>query len=241
LQPILRFRARVDWMMGRMQRPLIAALVVLASVTAGAAAAQVPPPDGVYPPVVYRSSKAKGTPQHGRLIRGVQLPDQGKDFFTWDAIYGTSPNRAWRRWGTGRLISLVLRIAGEYRLANPDAPRIGIQDISRRRGGDFGPRFGGLGHASHQNGLDVDIAYPRLDRQELGITSVREIDRYLAQDLIDRFEAAGAEYIFVGPHTKLDTSSRVVQKLVAHDDHFHVRIPRTLRPSAPAPPTPPTA
>jgi murein endopeptidase len=228
-------------MMGRMQRPLIAALVVLAVTGAGAATAQVPPPDGVYPPIIYRASKAKGTPQHGRLIRGVQLPEQGVDFFTWDDLYGVSPNRGWRRWGTGRLISLVVRVAHEYRAANPGAPRIGIQDISRPHGGDFGPRFGGLGHASHQNGLDVDIAYPRLDRQELGISDVREIDRYLAQNLIDRFEAAGAEYIFVGPHTRLDTTGPVIQKLIAHDDHFHVRIPRTLRPGATAPSTPPTA
>ncbi len=200
----------------------------------GIAAAQDPPLDGVYPPVLYRSSVAKGTPQHGRLIRGVQLPEQGPDFFTWDSLYLTSPNRPWRRWGTGRLISLVLRVAAEYRLTYPDAPRLGIEDISRPRGGDFGPRYGGLGHASHQNGLDIDIAYPRLDRQELGIDSVSEIDHFLAQDLIDRFEAAGAEYIFVGPHTKLSTLSPVVQKLVGHDDHMHVRISKSVRPTVPS-------
>lgn len=221
--------------MPRSLRPTRSGLLALALLLGAAtlALAQAPPPSGEFTPVVYHPSRAKGTPQHGRLIGGVQLPDQGADFFTWDAILGASPNRPWRRWGTGRLIALTLGVASEYRLANPGAPRIGIEDISRPRGGSFGPRFGGLGHASHQNGLDVDIAYPRIDRLELGITSVRQIDRALAQDLIDRFEAAGAEYIFVGPHTRLDTSGPVVQKLVDHDDHFHLRIPRGLRPTAP--------
>jgi murein endopeptidase len=216
----------------RTTRSVLPALAVLLA-AATVAVAQEPPPSGQYTPVVYHPSRAKGTPQHGRLIGGVQLPDQGTDFFTWDSLLGVSPNRPWRRWGTGRLIALTLRIAREYRLANPGAPRIGIEDISRPHGGDFGPRFGGLGHASHQNGLDIDIAYPRRDRLELGITSVQQIDRTLAQDLIDRFVAAGAEYVFVGPHTRLDTSGPVLQKLVAHDDHFHVRIPKGLRQTAP--------
>lgn len=212
--------------------PLAAAILLLGAATF--AVAQDPPPGGQYTPVVYQPSIAKGKPNKGRLLGGVQLPDQGPDFFTWDSIYETSPNRPWRRWGTGRLIALVLRVSQEYRLANPDAPRVGIQDLSRPRGGFFGRRYGGLGHASHQNGLDVDIAYPRLDRQELGVTAPWQIDRILAQDLVDRLELAGAEYVFVGPRTKLDTTGPVVQKLVFHDDHMHVRIYRALRPTVPA-------
>jgi murein endopeptidase len=213
---------------------LLSALV-LAAALAGGTAAQEPPPGGVYPEVVYRSSKAKGLPHRGKLVRGVQLPEQGVDFFTWDPIFSTSPNRPWRRWGTGRLIRLVLKITHEWRLANPGAPRIGIQDLSRPKGGKFGRRYGGLGHASHQNGLDVDISYPRWDRQELGITAVWQIDRRLSQDLVDRFEAAGAEYVFVGPKTGLDATGPVVEPLVYHDDHLHLRIPKRLRV---APPTP---
>ena len=39
-------------------------------------------------------------------------------------------------------------------------------DLSRTHGGKFGRNFGGLGHASHQNGLDADILYPRKDGTE---------------------------------------------------------------------------
>jgi murein peptide amidase A len=119
---------------------------------------------------------------------------------------------------------------GAYARAHPDAPRVGIGDLSRTHGGDFGPRFGGVGHASHQNGLDVDVYYPRRDRRERPPTSPRQIDRTLAQDLVDRFVRAGVVRVFVGPHTGLRGPRRIVGVLPAyHDNHMHVRI--ALRPA----------
>jgi murein endopeptidase len=168
-------------------------------------------------------SVSLGTPQRGALVRGVQLPPEGTDFFTWDFPLKQSPNRPWRRWAAGRTIAVVLAVIAEYRAAHPGAPRVGIADLSRQHGGDFGKRFGGLGHASHQNGTDVDILYPRLDLQELAPTKVAQINRPLAQDLVDRFLVAGAEFIFVGPRTKLTGPRKIVERLVFHDDHMHVR------------------
>ena len=80
------------------------------------------------------------------------------------------------------------------------------------------------GHVSHQNGLDVDVYYPRLDRWELPPRRVAQIDRRLAQDLVDRFVSAGARYVFVGPNTGLTGPRRVVQQLAHHDNHLHVRL-----------------
>jgi murein endopeptidase len=168
-------------------------------------------------------SVSLGTPQRGALIRGVQLPAEGSDFFTWDFPLRQAPNRPWRRWAAGRTVAIVLAVIAEYRAAHFGAPRVGIADLSRPHGGDFGKRFGGLGHASHQNGTDVDVLYPRRDLQELRPSQVAQIDRALAQDLVDRFVAAGAEFVFVGPHTKLTGPRKIVQKLVFHDDHMHVR------------------
>jgi murein endopeptidase len=173
--------------------------------------------------LIDAGSVSLGTPQRGALVRGVQLPPEGTDFFTWDFPLGQSPSRAWRRWAAGRTIAIVLAVIAEYRAADPGAPRVGIADLSRPHGGDFGKRFGGLGHASHQNGIDVDILYPRRDLQELRPAKVAQIDHFLAQDLVDRFVAAGAEFVFVGPNTKLNGPKKVVQKLVFHDDHMHVR------------------
>jgi murein endopeptidase len=169
-------------------------------------------------------SYALGEPWHGRLSNGVQLPREGIDHFTWDPVLKRAPNRGWRLWGTERLVGTVLSVLAGYHDAHPEAARVGVGDLSRPRGGDFGARFGGLGHASHQNGLDVDVYYPRRDGEELAPHRVRQIDRGLAQDLVDRFVRAGATKIFVGPRSGLRGPRRIVRPLVHHDDHLHVRL-----------------
>jgi murein endopeptidase len=169
-------------------------------------------------------SRAIGAPWAGRLEHGVQLPAQGAHFFTWDPVLRRSPDRGWRRWGTDRLVRLTLRIVAEYAAAHPGAQRLGIGDLSRPHGGDFGIRYGFPGHVSHQNGLDVDVYYPRRDGLERAPTSAAQIDRLLAQDLVDRFVRAGAVRIFVGPNTGLTGPPSVVQRLAHHDNHVHIRI-----------------
>jgi murein endopeptidase len=191
---------------------LLAALVVAAASS------------GSDEPIVWHQSRSVGVPWDGRLIRGVQLPADGEHFFTWDPVLKRSPDRWWRRWGNDRLLRMLLRVLDEYAAAHPEAGRVGIGDLSRPHGGVFDERFGGLGHASHQNGLDADVYYPRQDEQELAVTRPAQIEHALSQDLLDRFVAAGAVKIFVGPHTGLRGPKRIVQRLVHHDDHMHVRI-----------------
>lgn len=172
----------------------------------------------------WRRSRSVGLPYAGRLVRGVQLPAEGRFFFTWDPVRKTSPNRPWRRFGTDRLVRITLRVAAAYAKAHPRAPRVGIGDLSRPNGGEFGRRFGGLGHASHQNGLDVDVLYPRRDRRERSVTAAAQIDRRLSQDLLNRFLRAGAQLVFVGPRSGLTGPARRVQILPHHEDHMHVRL-----------------
>jgi murein endopeptidase len=181
------------------------------------------PPD--FAAITWHHSKALGQPfSRGRLKRGVQLPELGEDFFTWDPVRNRIPNRPWRRYGTDRLIRTILTVIHSYRTARDSAQRVGIMDLSRTHGGPFGRNFGGLGHASHQNGLDADILYPRKDGTERRATKPSQVDRGLAQDLVDRFVAAGAQKVFVGPHLHLKGPKDVVVPLVYHDDHLHVRI-----------------
>ena len=174
--------------------------------------------------IEWQRSASLGLPWDGRLRGGIELPAEGRHFFTWDPIRKRVPNRAWRRHGSERLLRVLIRVIAQYRAANPGAPRVAIGDLSRPGGGEFGRRYGGLGHASHQNGLDADIYYPRRDRRELGPRDVRQVDRRLAQDLVDRFVRAGAEFVFVGPSTGLRGPRDVVQALAYHDEHMHVRI-----------------
>ena len=188
------------------------------ALVAGASAADAPG-------IEWRHSRAAGLHWGGSLMDGVQLPPEGRAFFTWDPILKRSPNRGWRRWGTDRLVRTVLRVLDEYAAANPGAPRVGVGDLSRPRGGDFGARYGWPGHASHQNGLDVDLYYPRRDGKERAPRRVAQVDLPLAQDLVDRFVAAGATKVFVGPRTPLRGPAGVVEALPMHDNHLHVRLP----------------
>jgi murein endopeptidase len=183
-------------------------------------AAAVPATDPVVAP---RASRPIGSPVRGRLQNGVQLPAAGATFLTWDPVLKVAPNRPWRRWATYRTVRRTLAVIAAFRVDHPDAARVLVGDLSRPQGGIFDRRFGGLGHMSHQNGLDVDVYYPRTDRLERQAFRPEQVDRELAQDLVDRFVRAGAVYVFVGPNVGLTGRRKVVQKLAHHDDHLHVR------------------
>jgi murein endopeptidase len=214
-------------------RGVLITLVLSAMATAEPPPAPPPPapPPPTYPQIHYRHCRALGKPWAGRLVRGTKLPAEGKDFFTWDPVRKRKPNRSSRRYGCDFAIRKVLRVLASYRLAFPWAPRVGIGDVSRARGGEFGERFGGLGHGSHQMGVDFDLYYPRWDGLERAPRKVDQIDYDLAQALLDRFVRAGVKYAFVGPHTELAGPPKIVQPLVYHDDHMHLRfrVPRSRR------------
>jgi murein endopeptidase len=169
-------------------------------------------------------SRAAGLPWRGHLVNGRQLPPAGAGFATWDPILKRVGNRSWRRWGSDRLLRTLRRVLAGYARRHPDAPSVLVGDLSRPRGGDFGPRFGGIGHASHQNGLDADVYYPRLDRRLRRPFKPSQVDRTAAQELVDAFVREGVEYVFVGPSLALRGPRKVVQVLVNHDDHLHVRL-----------------
>jgi murein endopeptidase len=169
-------------------------------------------------------SRAAGLPWRGRLVDGRQLPLTGSGFATWDPILKRVGNRPWRRWGTDRLLRTLHRVLGAYASRHPDAPPVLVGDLSRPRGGDFGPRFGGIGHASHQNGLDADVYYPRLDRRLRRARRPSQVDNAAAQELVDAFVREGAQYVFVGPSLGLRGPRKIVQVLTHHDDHLHVRL-----------------
>ncbi len=150
------------------------------------------------------ASRAVGSPSHGRLIGGVPLAGESPWWFTWHFADRASPNPAWRRYGTERLVATVERVLTAYEQAHPDAARIGVGDLSPKGGGPFPPEPGSVGHSSHQNGLDADVLFPRRDGCECAPDTAADVDRALAQDLVDRLAAAGGvQYLFVGPSLHL--------------------------------------
>jgi murein endopeptidase len=177
------------------------------------------------PPIHWRASVSLGTPTAGRLVRAVHLPAGGADFVTWHPVADHRPNASGRRWGSRRLVRTLLGVLRTHRRAHPAAPRLVVGDLSLRRGGPFPPDDEDEGtHASHQNGLDVDVYLPRRDRKLRPPLRRAQVDRALAQDLVDRFVAAGAQRIFVSRRLRLRGPRAVVQHWPRHGDHLHVRL-----------------
>jgi murein endopeptidase len=169
--------------------------------------------------VAWHHATSVGLQYAGRLIDGTQLPQAGPNWVTWDPVTDSSPNLPGRLYGHERTIHAIISVLAGYRAAHPDAPKVLVGDISFRHGGRMDE------HVSHQNGLDADIYYPRLDRRETAPTSPEQVDRRLAQDLLDRFVADGAKMVFVGYSTGLRGKSGVVVPYPNHENHMHVRFP----------------
>jgi hypothetical protein len=165
-------------------------------------------------------SVAVGTPGHGRLIRGVAFPAAGPNHFTWDASTNSSPNPRSRRYSTDYVRRAVLRALGRYRKRNPGAPKVGIGDLSLRRGGAFETLSGGRDQG-HQNGLDVTVLYPRSDGGETEPTAVEQVNRQLAQALLDELARAGAIRVTLDPRLGL-TVPKGMSETTSSQPRMHV-------------------
>ena len=180
---------------------------------------QALPREAQFPKIHWRRATSHGVPYSGSLTAGTQLPVESPDWVTWNPVDDTVPNQPERLYGHERTIRTVVSVIAAYRAANPSAPRVVVGDISFRGGGPMEL------HRSHENGLDVDLYYPRLDRRLRAPRATSQIDRELAQDLLDRFVAAGAQIVFIGYSTELGGPPDVVIPYPNHEDHMHVRFP----------------
>ncbi len=178
------------------------------------------------PKVEWHHARSVGLPYGGSLVDGTQLPVKGSNWVTWNPITDSSPNVPQRLYGNEHTIRAILSVTRAYRTAHPHAARVVIGDISRPSGGRMDD------HVSHQNGLDVDVYFPRRDRRLRAPTRTAQIDHRLAQDLLDRFVAAGAQYVFIGYWTGLRGPAGVVVPWPGHEFHMHVRFTPPGRPGA---------
>ena len=178
-------------------------------------------PANAFPKIDWHHANSVGLPYGGTLLDGTQLPVDGPSWVTWNPVTDRTPNAPDRLYGNERTIHAIVTVTEAYRAAHPRAARVVIGDISREGGGPMADE-----HVSHQNGLDVDVYFPRLDRTLRAPLASGEIDRHLAQDLLDRFVAAGAQMVFVGYSTGLHGPAGVVIPYPGHEYHMHVRFPR---------------
>ncbi len=169
------------------------------------------------PRITWRTASSDGLPYAGHLHGGTQLPVESADWVTWNPSTDSSPNRADRLYGHQRTIRRIVDVLAAYRAEHPKAPRVVVGDISLRYGGPMDQ------HVSHQNGLDVDIYYPRRDGRLRAPTSAAQVDRRLAQHLLDAFLDAGAKVVFVGYATGLRGPGGAVVPYPNHENHMHVR------------------
>lgn len=94
------------------------------------------------------TSLSIGKPNHGTLVDGVRLADQGDGFVTRE-VWQTRGNR----FGTDELVDLVTAVARRMRTQVRDVKLV-VADLSGRGGGE---RI--AFHRSHQSGRDVDLLY----------------------------------------------------------------------------------
>jgi hypothetical protein len=118
------------------------------------------------------------------------------------------------RWGNCRVVRAVLHGIAVYRRRNPDAPLVAVGDMGLRHGGRI------AGHATHQNGRQIDLCYPRRDRRRREPPRAGLVDMRLARELVRAMLDAGAYRVLVGPHIRIRTSGRVM-RWPNHDNHLH--------------------
>ena len=108
----------------------------------------------------FCAEAAAGSANTGGLVNGVRMPDRWPGLYTYDPQTQRPPGSPDRTWGTAFLVREMLDLGEWWARAHPKQPRLGIGDLSLREGGPV------IGHASHENGLDVDIRLVRADGRE---------------------------------------------------------------------------
>ena len=183
-------------------------------------------------------SIARGTPSNGSLSKGILLPEEGPGF---RHFYGTTTdfkNPLGERWGTLSLIKIIEAVGREWNMRHPSGPRISINDMSRRTGGEFFWYVNGVKkrHRSHYNGQDADLRYVRSDGSEAGYDFNNDPPPYNGysqsntQELVDLFCKIGVKKIFVdkfGATSRANLSAPpgcTISSVNGHNNHFHIRI-----------------
>ena len=173
-----------------------------------------PPAAADAPDCGRHASRSIGTPGNGRLVHGVLFPATGPDHFAWNFRAQRIGGSDRTRWGDCHVVRAVLRGLAAYRAHNPGAPKVAVGDMSLRHGGEID------GHATHENGRQIDLYFPRRDRRPREPHTVAQVDLRLTRALVRAILRAGADRVLIGPHIRIATPARVM-RWPHHDDHLH--------------------
>ena len=162
----------------------------------------------------HHPSRSIGSPGAGRLEHGVLLPATGPDHRAWNFREQRIGGSARTRWGHCRVVRAVLRGLAAYRRRNPEAPPVLVGDLSLRHGGEID------GHATHENGRQIDVYFPRRDRRLREPRTVAQVDLRLTRELVRAMLDAGAHEVLIGPLIRIRAAVGVA-RWPHHDDHLH--------------------
>lgn len=141
----------------------------------------------------------------------TQIPFDGPGY----ECYGYDGD-GWHHYGRSSTIQAIQYICEKWAKNHPDAPRIGVGDISMANGGNT-PR-----HASHEEGIDADFSVVTNNgKEEPSNWQAGNYSQKLTQAFVDLVEnnpvLAPRVILFNDPQIK------GVQWHSGHDDHLHVR------------------
>lgn len=174
----------------------------------------------------------RGSMQNSTSLKGILNGDLSRiDFVhpTREVFYGSQ-----------EMMGILQALAGKSK-EMPRKGKLWVGDISRQKGGYVG------NHKSHQNGLDVDVAYPTMRVPTGGFINIVKsgtvISDFQIQEAWDLFkttwDSGSTDRIFVGSVVKrafckyakvqkeYDSYGELLRRLrptPGHDNHFHLRI-----------------
>ncbi|MEM7676265.1 MAG: penicillin-insensitive murein endopeptidase [Myxococcota bacterium] len=163
-------------------------------------------------------SRPGGRPASGRLTGGLNLPDRGIGYLHYLGTDAVDTDD----WGALRTLSCLEAVG---RILDGSGIRLGVGDLSLRRGGSFPP------HTSHQNGLDIDMRYVRRDRRSVPLDLRIDPEDYdepaTKRVLTAFFQACAVDMIFVDIDRIGFTVEGQEERIIhvnGHSNHFHVRL-----------------
>ncbi len=191
--------------------------------------------------VLKNNSSAVGFYSDGSLLFAAYLPQVGEGF------YRLFPGQE-VRYGTTSAIKLLVTTAQEMKERYPEGERLQIGDLSKMNGGKLS------NHNSHQNGLDIDLIYFRVDKREQNKNGHDDfLEKFVESDKLSKnfdiernweyfkliVNRAKINKIFTDQKIKdelcryaeqigeLELHAETLRRLrhwPKHDDHFHVRL-----------------
>lgn len=141
----------------------------------------------------------------------TRMPQSGPGFDCYG--YGSD---GYHHYGRSSTIQAVKHVCAQWAKKHPDAPRIGVGDISLADGGDT------PSHATHEEGVDVDFSVVTNNgKEEPSNWRHGNYSQSLTQDFVKLIQNNPV----LAPRVILFNDPKIsgVQPHAGHDDHLHVR------------------